>query len=362
VKRLVVCADGTWNSRDAPRYNGWGRGLTNVAKLANAIADRDEAGVVQDVHYDPGVGTHPWWDRATRALGLPLARSVKECYAWLVERYEPGDELYAFGFSRGASVARNLVGLVRNCGILRREHAARIPEAYEFYCDRRAKTHPASPGAANFRASFAHPGKVRIKCVGVWDTVGALGVPISGPLGWYTRRRRGFHDMRLSSWVENAFQALAVDERRKPFAPALWEVPEAECRKPDYKQRVEQAWFAGVHANVGGGYPDCQLSDITLAWMLSKASECGLALDPAANAKLRGHCCGTMYDSMTPFYRTRGEYARSVGRARFDRAGNQVHTFETIDASVFDRRRALEPRYDPVNLRDYPEPARAQSA
>jgi uncharacterized protein (DUF2235 family) len=359
VKRLVICADGTWNSRDAPRFDSRGRGLTNVAKLANAIAEHDEAGVAQEIHYDPGVGTYPWWDRLARPFGVPLARSVQECYTWLVDRYEPGDELYVFGFSRGASTARSLIGLVRNCGILRREHANRVREAYEFYCDRRAETHPAAAAAARFRADFAHPGKVCIKCVGVWDTVGALGIPLSGPAGWYTRRRRGFHDTRLTSWVENAFHALALDERRKAFAPALWEVPDAERKRPDFKQRIEQVWFPGVHANVGGGYPDCQLSDITLAWMLARASECGLALDPAAKEKLRGHCCGTMYDSMTSFYRAHGRFTRPVGATRVDAHGNPLHTFESVDQSVFDRCRKFEPMYDPENLRGYEERPRA---
>jgi uncharacterized protein (DUF2235 family) len=239
--------------------------------------------------------------------------------------------------------------------VLRREHANQVSKAYEFYCDRTAETHPASATAASFRAEFAHHDKVRIKCVGVWETVGPLGVPISGPLGWYARRRRGFHDTRLSSWVENAFHALALDERRKAFAPALWEVPDAERRNPDWKQRIEQVWFAGVHSNVGGGYPDCQLSDITLSWMFAKASECGLALDPAAMEKLRGHCCGTMYDSMTSFYRAHGRHTRVVDGKRVDAAGRPVHTFESVDKSVFDRRRSFEPKYDPLNLRGYEE-------
>jgi uncharacterized protein (DUF2235 family) len=351
VKRLVVCADGTWNSNDAPPIDRRGRGLTNVAKLANAIAVRDDNGVLQEVHYDPGVGTHRWWDRLTTTFGATVARSVQHCYAWLVNEYEPGDYVYVFGFSRGATTARSLIGLVRKCGILRREHASRIREAYNFYCDRTPATHPASAAATAFRTHYSHPGKVIIKCIGVWETVGALGVPISGPVGWLARRRRGFHDTKLSSWVENAFHALAVDERRRAFAPALWEVSDAERQRPDFAQRIEQMWFAGVHSNVGGGYPDCQLSDISLSWMLAKASECGLALDPDAKARLRGHCCGTIYDSMTPYYRARRRYTRSIDGKRVDRDGNPVHTFENVDPSVLDRRRRYEPKYDPENLR-----------
>ena len=178
-------------------------------------------------------------------------------------------------------------------------------------------------------------------------------MPTSGPLGWLTRRRYGFHDVALSSWVENAYQALAIDERRKPFAPALWEVSDADIKSPTFKQHIEQTWFAGVHSNVGGGYPDGQLSDLALAWMYGKVESCGLALEPAAKAALRGHCCGTLYDSMTLFYRTFGALTRIIDMPRKSADGSRVHTFERVDASAFERRRKFEPKYDPVNLRGF---------
>jgi uncharacterized protein (DUF2235 family) len=356
MKRLVVCADGTWSTTDvAAGINGTAR--TNVAKLADAIAPRDAAGVAQEVYYHPGTGRGWWWDRAAGAFGFGLARSVKDCYAWLVDRYEPGDELFVFGFSRGAYTARCLVGLIRNCGVLHWEHDGLIDKAYEFYRDRRPETHPAGAQAADFRARYAQPGPVVIKCVGVWDTVGALGVPVTGPLGRITRKRYGFHDLKLTSWVENAFHVLAIDERRKPFEPTLWEVAEAECGRPTFKQRVEQVWFPGVHANVGGGYPDGQLSDLTLAWMFARASECGLAIKPEAKASVRGHCCGTLYDSMTWYYRAMGGLTRSVNARRKDAKGDPVRTFERVDPSAFERRRKYEPKYDPENLRGFAETA-----
>jgi uncharacterized protein (DUF2235 family) len=352
MKRLVVCSDGTWNSRDAADEDG--RDLTNVARLANAIAERGTDGAAQEVYYHPGVGTGWWWDRVTGgAFGAGLSRNVQACYRWLVDRYEPGDQLYLFGFSRGAYTARSLVGFIRNCGVLRREHKARIDQAYAFYRDRAPEKHPRSALAARFRAQYAHPGQVSIKCVGVWDTVGSLGVPTSGPVGWLTRRRYGFHDVTLSSWVEHAFHALAIDERRKPFAPSLWQVSDAERKKPDFKQRIEQVWFPGVHSNVGGGYPDARLSDLTLAWMLGKVGDCGLALKPNAKESLRGDCCGTLYDSMTWFYRAFGRLTRIINMKRVDAAGHPTHTFESVDKSAFDRRRRFEPKYDPENLRGF---------
>ena len=352
MKRLVVCTDGTWNSRDAASKDG--SGLTNVAKLAEGIAERGADSVAQEVYYHAGVGTGSWWDRVIGgAFGAGLSRNIKECYRWIVDRYDPGDHLYLFGFSRGAYTARSLVGFVRNCGILRREEKGRVDEAYGFYRDRAAETHPRGALAAAFRAQYAHTEHVAIKCVGVWDTVGSLGVPVSGPVGWLTRKRYGFHDVTLSSWVENAFHALAIDERRKPFAPTVWEVADAERRKPTFSQHIEQVWFAGVHSNVGGGYPDAQLSDITLGWMYAKASDCGLTLKPGAKEKLRGHCCGTLYDSMTWFYRAFGGLTRIVDMKRTDAAGLPLHTFESVDKSAFDRRRTFEPKYDPEGLRGF---------
>ena len=354
MKRLVVCTDGTWNSRDAADVDG--RGLTNVAKLADAIADRDAAGVVQEVYYHAGVGTGWAWDRiAGGAFGSGLSRNIQACYRWLVDRYETDDQIYLFGFSRGAYTARSLVGFIRNCGVLRREHKGRIGDAYAFYRDRAPEKHPRSALAARFRAQYAHPEQVTLKCVGVWDTVGSLGVPTSGPVGWLTRKRFGFHDVTLSSWVENAFHALAIDERRKPFAPTVWQVSDADRRKPTFNQRIEQVWFAGVHSNIGGGYPDAQLSDLTLAWMYARVAECGLALKPDANTKLRGHCCGTMYDSMTWYYRAFGGLTRIINMKRTDASGRPMHTFESVDKSAFDRRRRFEPKYDPVNLRGLAE-------
>ena len=354
MKRLVICTDGTWNSRD--RASADGRGLTNVAKLYASVAPEDAAGVRQVPQYYAGVGTGPWWDRIVGgAFGVGVSQNIQRAYGWLVQEYEPGDELYFFGFSRGAFTARSLVGFIRNCGVLRREHAAMIPVAYDFYRNRAPEKHPRSAMSVAFRERYAHRGTPSIKCVGVWDTVGSLGVPTTGPIGWYTRRRYGFHDVALSSWVQNAFHALAVDERRKPFAPTLWEVCDSDACNPERRQRVEQVWFCGVHSNVGGGYPDARLSDLALRWMMDRGAECGLAFADAATAYC-GDCLGRLEDSMTPFYRLFGPHERPVGQPRRDRAGAPLHTYESVASSTAERRRShrppkYTPAYEPRNLR-----------
>ena len=202
---------------------------------------------------------------------------MRDCYRFLVERYEPGDELFLFGFSRGAFTARSLAGLIRNAGILRREHAGRVDEAYRLYRARGDLAHPSGIESRIFRRWYSHEPDVHF--IGVWDTVGALGIP--GMRGRLAERMWGFHDTQLSSHVSNAFHALAIDERRRPFAPTLWDRP---ADAPG--QTLEQVWFAGVHSDVGGGYPNPGLSEIALLWMAGRAAACGLAFDAGQFTKV----------------------------------------------------------------------------
>ena len=313
MKRLVVLCDGTWNRADQPAP-------TNVCKLREAVDPAEDAAVPQRVHYEPGVGTRPWERIRGGAFGLGLSRNVRDGYAWLVDTYEPGDELFLFGFSRGAFTARSLAGLIRNSGLLRREHRDKVKDAYRLYRSRKPQDAPWEAGAAAFRQRYAHSDDVEIAFIGVWDTVGALGIPIDGFRPPVLSNRWTFHDTTLSSSVRNAFHAISIDERRRPFVPTLWvekqdEHGNIEPRPPG--QRVSQVWFAGVHSDVGGGYPDPALAEIPLRWMADRARECGLVLkpdhlavvaDPDAGRRREGielapDPCGPKHDSMTLFYR-----------------------------------------------------------
>jgi uncharacterized protein (DUF2235 family) len=273
-KRLVVCCDGTWNTPDDVK--GGVRTPTNVTKLALGVAPVDPAtDTPQITFYHRGVGTGRWERLRGGAFGFGLSRNICQAYRFLVQHYEPGDQLFFFGFSRGAYTARSTVGLVRNSGILRRQHIDRIGEAYALYRERGRHRHPTSIEAQLFRRTYAH--EPRIHFIGVWDTVGALGIPLSGlRLVHRFNRRWQFHDTTLSSHVDNAFHALAIDEKRGAFTPTLWD------QQPNAGgQRLEQVWFAGVHSDVGGGYRDPSLSEIPLLWMVERARECGLAFQPA---------------------------------------------------------------------------------
>jgi uncharacterized protein (DUF2235 family) len=309
MKRLIVCCDGTWNRPDQVD-----RGVaapTNVAKLSLALAEADAEGNLQVLHYQAGVGTRRWERLLGGGLGVGLSRNVKECYRFIVDSYEPGDELYFFGFSRGAFTARSTVGLVRNSGILRREHRHRIEEAYGLYRDPRKDSEPSEIAARLFRRSYSHP-DTHIEFVGVWDTVGALGIPIDGFRPPLLSKLWTFHDTKLSRYVRNAYHAIAVDERRQPFKPTLW-VKQDDARD----QTLEQVWFAGVHCDVGGGYRDPALSEIPLLWMADKARGCGLAFKPEhlvantagfdpearrAGIEVAPDPTGELHDSRTRFY------------------------------------------------------------
>ncbi|GAB3994491.1 DUF2235 domain-containing protein [Nocardioides marmoraquaticus] len=329
VKRLVVCCDGTWNAA------GEGQ-ATNVQRLCARVASRGPDGTEQRSHYLAGVGTK----RAERIVGgltgAGLSRNVRAAYAWLVESFEPGDEIYAVGFSRGAFTARSLVGLVRKAGVLRRDEARRVDEAYALY--RRDDVRPADAEPTAFRAAHAH--ETRVRCVGVWDTVGALGVPTTVPLLSRLNQRYQFHDTELSSWVDNAFHAVAIDERRGSFVPTLW------SRRDDApaSQRVEQVWFSGAHSDVGGGYADRDLADLALWWMASRLASCGLALTVPPGPPDPAWTRGRVHDSRSSLFR----FLRAVDRE----IGAVDRRTESVTRYAAERGRSF-PDYAPPQLRRY---------
>ena len=303
MKRLVVCCDGTWNRPDHVD-----RGVaapTNVAKLGaggrRARRGRRRAAACTT---RPGVGTR----RAERLLGggfgVGLSHNVHDCYRFLVDNYEPGDELYFFGFSRGAFTARSTAGLVRNAGILRREDArpdrggVRALPQPATATPSRAASPPSCSGAR-----YSHP-ETPIDFIGVWDTVGALGIPIDGlrpPL--LTRR---WTLPRHRAQPHRPQRLPRARDRRAARAVQADALGAAGRRGAD--QALEQVWFAGVHCDVGGGYRDPALSEIPLLWMADSARDCGLAFD----LEVAGDALGPLHDSCTGFYRRLPRHVRQL--------------------------------------------------
>ena len=276
-KRLVVCCDGTWNE-PATRTNIWR--LKNAIASREVLADRSE--IPQWVYYDAGVGT----ERRNRLMGgmfgKGLLRNIKEAYRFLAEAYDEGDEIWCFGFSRGAYTARSLCGFLGSAGLLRHRDLGLLDAAFEYY--RLPAAERAASRFGRIRDDLHLHTKEKclsVRLLGVFDTVGALGVPLPWLKALTQWRKVEFHDTELSSLIENACQALAIDERRGPFQPTLWTGEPGEARACDGRmvpQRVVQAWFAGVHSDVGGGNDEKVYADVTLDWMLDVARSLGLVL------------------------------------------------------------------------------------
>jgi uncharacterized protein (DUF2235 family) len=327
-----------------------------VIKIAYRLAKRDPVrpDVEQIIFYNQGVGTGNWADKITGgATGAGLEDNIHDAYIFLVANYEPEDEIYLIGFSRGAFTARSIGGMIRKCGILKRECVREYRHAEDLYHD--ADTHPDDKTAVDFRASNAIRGAgfVPIQMVGVWDTVGALGIPLRG-LRATNKKKFQFLDTELSGTVKFAFHALAVDEHRAPFEPTLWKY------KPKPDQVVEQRWFVGVHSDVGGGYgvprdhPPDSLSDIALEWMMASARRAGLAFDSAVTEAYPTHpvATATKHDSMTLLYRLQPALERPIGLTNEEGKPPVPDPTQLLDASV-GARWDKDPKYRPKNVRDY---------
>ncbi len=334
MKRIVLCADGTWNVRDQIDKATGKRHPSNVTKVARGIKARDSHGVDQVVYYHDGVGTAGGLDRFTGgAFGDGIQANIRDLYRFIVYNYEPGDELYLFGFSRGAFTVRTLAGFLKLVGLVGKDDDYYVPDLYTCYESSKG------PGTPEWTAAFhnvnpRHPCPP-IRFIGVWDTVGALGAP--GFLGQLLNRGKyQYHDVGLNEFIENAFHALALDERRVPFTPNIW------SRPPGWAGRLEQAWFAGVHSNVGGGYSPDGLANEALHWIVEKAESLGLEFDSDYLVHFRPCFNSVMQNSMTPTYRTLGEHIRPIGK--------QLADGECVHRSAIDRANLAACAYQPSNL------------
>jgi uncharacterized protein (DUF2235 family) len=338
MKRIAIFCDGTWNTPD--KMEGGKPCKTNVVKLANALSPASSDGSEQKLYYDNGIGSEGGllkrvFDGAT---GTGISENILQAYAFIINTYEPGDELFFFGFSRGAFTVRSLAGLVRNSGILDIKNIDKIPRAFYLYRSRHPSFHPKEIETTLFRKSFAVEEVTKIKFIGVWDTVGALGNPLF--LHGIFSGRNEFHDTELSSKIENAFHALSIDEKRKNFEATLW-----HQQKDTVGQTLEQMWFPGVHSDVGGGYPEAGLSDISLKWMKEKAESCNLGF---TSFDMSPDPMGQLHESLTGFYNLAGKLYRPIDL----KIPGQGNTNESIHPSVIERYRK-DPGYRPKNLLRY---------
>lgn len=348
-RRLIVCSDGTWQDLDNVHP-------TNVVKMTQAILPIGSDGLDQIIYYDEGVGAKQTKNRWTfldlpdkfvgGALGSGIDHKIQDAYRFLCLNYQLGDEIYLFGFSRGAYTVRSLAGLIYNSGLPSRENVKKIPDAYELYRDRNPDTEPDGEEANTFRERYGD--RVPIKALCCWDTVAELGVPDLWPginLDKEFNERYNFHDHKLNETIEHAFHAVAVDENRTEFYYTPMEVAQGQSTE------LCQVWFPGGHGCVGGGSEeDRGLSDGALDWMLNKVSNLGLSVNRQKIAYENHH--GVIVHGVQPNYKSSFQLPPCrLGKRVRDIPGYTSFSNE-IDSSVKRRWKDPECNYKPENLRE----------
>jgi len=334
-KNIVVFSDGTGQE------GGVGHN-TNVYKLFNMIEDRTPE---QIVFYDRGLGTG--WRKLTGTVGgMGISKNIRECYEFIFDHFMAGDQIFLLGFSRGATTVRSLSGFIHLFGILPKSRKELIEKAYNIYKIRDRETRVQ---AADAFIEKHHTMWTRVRFLGVWDTVAALGVPwkrlnvLLDGIPWFRHR---FHDLLLSPSVEHAYQALAIDDQRLTFHPKLWDT----ALRP--YQTMKQVWFCGMHSDVGGGYAEQGLSDIALLWMACKAVQCGLRIYPRHPVRPFPDANGTMHDS-------RGGTFSRFYRRKVRSWNVKTHGRPTVHGSVLERtlneKNEPTPPYAPWILRLEPQ-------
>jgi uncharacterized protein (DUF2235 family) len=351
-RRLALFLDGTWNTVNDD---------TNVWRMKSLCAvDAD-----QICYYSPGVGTS-FGDRLLGGVfGYGLDEEVIDAYQWLMENYDLGDHIFIFGFSRGAFTARSLSGFISKCGLLKPGAPISLRQLYERY--RKGNTvHTIRElanipdGALSFEEKWLkeYSMAIPIWLQGVWDTVGALGVPF-GNLPTISRSRYAFLETDLRINNDRAFHALAIDEHRFAFAPTLWTRSvknDTEAIPPRPLDEVEQRWFVGAHADVGGGYDNGLLAQIPLKWLMQKAAlhglifKVGVTIDGDESRAVVHDSFAEMAGGVYRALKMGRPYYRAIGAPPVVVNGTTTATInETLDETVFDRWRYTKD-YRPANL------------
>lgn len=357
AKNIALCSDGTGNA------GGKGRG-TNVWQVFLAVDqhghETDSKLTEQLAFYDDGVGTSTarWKALPGKAFGVGLSANIRELYTALVRNYDDGDQLYLFGFSRGAFTIRSLAGMIAEVGVIDRRRSgdeggplteAELEEAVA--AAYRAYRHQMGYKPDQFWEWCGQQGievyTPEIQFLGVWDTVSAIGVPFTGlrrvVQALAFARRPHVHD--LNHKLVHACHALAIDETRLSFKLEMFDESQAE---EDWSlESVDQVWFAGVHSNVGGGYPKKGMENVALHWMMTHAANRGLRLSAAASeaAQRRANVHSELYDSrkgLALYYRYR---ARDVAEL-----SQEGRTEAKVHVTALDRIRRATRGYAPINL------------
>ena len=375
-KNIVLCADGTGN-------RGGETPDTNVYRMYQAVDLHLPPGQPQQItFYDNGVGTHTnkYWRALTGALGFGFRRNIKDLYEFLARNYEPGDSIYLFGFSRGAATVRALAGMLQNCGLIDKSGAdcqlngefnydvfvAMIDVAFDHYRQ--------GTGEYFKQNTLVHE-HVRVRFVGVWDTVSALGFPyhrlegsrfeeilerpllvwlarasdrLSNYIPWFAH---DFYEYTANKTIDHVYHAIAIDDERKSFQPRVWnELTDNE----DDSCQITQVWFTGMHSDVGGSYNLPGLAYETMHWMMLRAQHHGLKFsgDALEAAKDGANAHGKIHDSrdgLAGVYRYAPRYIDQLCKMQNSEIRKLKGEIQ-VHRSVLDRMRRPTDRYAPGYL------------
>ena len=300
-KNIILCADGTGNE-------GGHTPDSNVFKIFNAI-DLNSDSPKQITFYDNGVGTqrNKYIKGLSGALGFGFGRNVRDLYEFLARHYDPGDNIYLFGFSRGAATIRAFNGFVHTCGLIDGRGSGFHELQEDIKCAMKAYRKPKRKDIILSKLKLKrHKGKITINAIGVWDTVAALGLPhkIVWPISLIFKSLNfifdktlfpyRFYNYELTPNVERAYQAIAINDERKSFWPKVWKENTEAAQQVN---TIDQVWFAGMHSNVGGGYERAGLAYICLHWMMTKVSELKFKDDVKEEVFADADASGRMYNS-----------------------------------------------------------------
>lgn len=398
-QRLAIFLDGTWNTQDDS---------TNIFHAhALTFAGETDDGFIQKKYYDRGVGTGMFDSVLGGGFGIGLEVNVREAYNWLVDHYNDGDEVYIFGFSRGAYTARSLVGFISMCGLIRRGAPLTNSQLWDGYVKisrqrGRKKTlfemigEVIPPPFRPIKQIRKGHGKnltenllkqwsrrIEITYLGIFDTVGAMGLEALGLQG--IRSKSGMnHNQNPTKLIIQCRHALAIDENRSSFrlTPFLHYVPNKikdieTVERQGYKGIISQKWFIGAHSNIGGGYNNNLLAYYPLNWVLEGAIGEGLkmrALKPSdlpANVNQANDSYADFTGLVWPHILREKRHYRVIDRDEIIVAGRYgkrdkttgiskrkepgfslVPIYEEIDDSVIQLIKD-ETEYVPINLKNY---------
>ena len=349
---LILCLDGTWNNAYKLKKRTDGEAVlkpSNVLKTGRAVVPHDPvSGRQQLVYYDVGVGSIVKYRGMSNRLlaatdrvlggtwGAGFEGNIEEALTFLVLNHQPDDQVFIFGFSRGAATAQAVTRFIDWAGGLPvKNDAYYLPILFRGYIDSRGAESCEAvcrrlkvPSLEQFR-------RVDVVFLGVWDTVIALGSRSRARGTRTSPANRSFHiGPYPARCVQHARQALAVDEVRYDFRPEIWTGPAVPS------QTIRQRWFAGVHSNIGGGYVDDGLANLALRWMIGEAEEHGLAVDDRYLTKFRGYAQDRLYRSESLFFRMGDAVRWRAGRGKRSITSEPASSGFSLDVSVFHRMRA----------------------